>query len=639
MAHERGDRLVESLTLRDEFTQLRWLFGTNSMRLASTCSVAGAVLLVIVIAWGLNRGFDFSDEGLYVSRFAEPAEASPLWQYERLLLPLIPGDSPGIVGLRALRLLLTLVSATTLGIGLWLWTERWYWLEQYRSRTCVGWIGTATLGALLSYSYFPIALSYNSVTLIILMLVIGLGLAVISGLQEGRIVRLGRFGRYVWLVSLGGVGFFACAMIFVKFTSGIVLVVVLTGVIPVLAVGRGHRPFALLGVVGVMAVGALLMLVYFTLTGSSVSTWIGELRLAVANLQSHHPSILLRMYGSNIVRAMWDGVWKLVALPIGGYVLIRLYSASAFSTTRVRSMTLGIYGVLVTYSFVTVWRLEWFKSGASHQAQASYPHVVMMLSFVAMLVAVLEWRDVVRVTGTVEGRAVLVVGGVLWAMPFIGAVGTGNSILLQSVQYYAGWFGLYLLIAIFIGLRSGRQWFGAVMLLATFALCIAQTLHGFVYSPYRQAASLTEQELPLEFAAGETMKLDATTREFVVAIRDVIAEKTSFRQGDPMIASDRMPGLVYVLGGRTPGAKWYVQTDPVRNCYNLSRAHTLDSNRLIVLSPNAMKLHDGFVGCLQARGVDFPGGYVNLGSFEHPLGGQRVSVLVPKAMRLDNGAP
>ena len=44
-----------------------------------------------------------------------------------------------------------------------------------------------------------------------------------------------------------------------------------------------------------------------------------------------------------------------------------------------------------------------------------------------------------------------------------------------------------------------------------------------------------------------------------------------FEPGDPVIALDFMPGLVYAVGGRSPGFPFYVFDKPEQNCWAIER--------------------------------------------------------------------
>ena len=45
-----------------------------------------------------------------------------------------------------------------------------------------------------------------------------------------------------------------------------------------------------------------------------------------------------------------------------------------------------------------------------------------------------------------------------------------------------------------------------------------------------------------------------------------------FEPGDPVIALDFMPGLVYALGGHSPGFPFFAADKPAQNCWAIERA-------------------------------------------------------------------
>ncbi|RIW12266.1 hypothetical protein D0X99_19480 [Algoriphagus lacus] len=123
---------------------------------------ASAILVVFMIMAGLNRGFDISDEGLYVL-LADPLQANVagIFNYD-LLLKLnyqLFGYSFSLVELRFLRLLLYLAGAWAL-IGFWKNVA-----EEHKLDWSHFWI--LCLGIFSGYAFLPPTLSYNSLTVVL----------------------------------------------------------------------------------------------------------------------------------------------------------------------------------------------------------------------------------------------------------------------------------------------------------------------------------------------------------------------------------------------------------------------------------------------------------------------------------------
>ena len=79
------------------------------------------LLLTATVLWGLNKGFDFTDEGLYILTLTEPSQSLPYFKYGVILKGLFGWLKPGIVFYRSLRLVLTLVLGLLLGNSFIAW--------------------------------------------------------------------------------------------------------------------------------------------------------------------------------------------------------------------------------------------------------------------------------------------------------------------------------------------------------------------------------------------------------------------------------------------------------------------------------------------------------------------------------------
>lgn len=119
-------------------------------------------LSIAIILAGINRGFDFSDEGLYVF-LSDPDQANEggIFNYDLLfkILQKLFGIEFGIIGLRFIRLFSYLAAAWALGI---FWkninSEKEISFEVYL---------LAVLGLFSGYAFLPSNLSYNSISVVL----------------------------------------------------------------------------------------------------------------------------------------------------------------------------------------------------------------------------------------------------------------------------------------------------------------------------------------------------------------------------------------------------------------------------------------------------------------------------------------
>lgn len=128
--------------------------------------LAGAsILCVVMVIFGINRGFDYSDEGLYVM-LADPFQenVAGIFNYD-LFFKLVhhsTGYSFSIVELRILRLL-------SYFAGAWALASFWKNISgEQKIRFEIFWI--SCLGLFAGYAFLPPTLSYNSLAVVLVCL-------------------------------------------------------------------------------------------------------------------------------------------------------------------------------------------------------------------------------------------------------------------------------------------------------------------------------------------------------------------------------------------------------------------------------------------------------------------------------------
>lgn len=119
------------------------------------------ISMAILVA-GINRGFDFSDEGLYVF-LADPEQANfgGIFNYDLVfkLLHQLFGIEFGIIGLRIIRLFSYFAGAWTLAV---------FWRNANSEKSISSEIYLlALLGLIAGYGFLPSSLSYNSISVVL----------------------------------------------------------------------------------------------------------------------------------------------------------------------------------------------------------------------------------------------------------------------------------------------------------------------------------------------------------------------------------------------------------------------------------------------------------------------------------------
>lgn len=191
------------------------------------------------------------------------------------------------------------------------------------------------------------------------------------------------------------------------------------------------------------------------------------------------------------------------------------------------------------------------RAGASSFSRVGSNVVAEVLWLTAAGLIVCPWRDWLRF----GFRPLEALGLVL--TPFILGFGTASA-LGDYVGHGALFFQLVGLGIVGVLLRQG----------VSRPLLIAFLFLGTILNLFRAEASLRDQfrtapmhecVFPWPSPNGGMIYLDAEKARFLGDLQAKLREQ-GFRLGDPIVAIGDMPGVVYFVGGYSPGANWYPAT-------------------------------------------------------------------------------
>ncbi len=136
--------------------------------------------------------------------------------------------------------------------------------------------------------------------------------------------------------------------------------------------------------------------------------------------------------------------------------------------------------------------------------------------------------------------------------------------------------------------------------------------------PYRVNDLRTQKER-VKLPRGEGLLFDEETAGFLSRTWDIIDERTSFRQGDPIIEFDDLPGLVYLFGGVSPGNAWYNRSVK-KSCFSLKISSLSDRelSRSLILMRGKPRFSEELKDCMKERGIDIDR-YEVMGGVESPF--------------------
>jgi len=173
---------------------------------------------------------------------------------------------------------------------------------------------------------------------------------------------------------------------------------------------------------------------------------------------------------------------------------------------------------------------------------------------------------------------------------------------------------LILLISCWISKKLQNNFYVNIFSLIIGIFAFTQTVHGYVYSPYRLNSDLfhqTEDVSQLRKLVG--LKIETQSKDFILSINKIVQEKTKFSEGDPVIEIVNLPGIVFSLGGVSPGNSWYSPKYSSTNCYYLRMTNVEILNKTLLFLYSDKRISGDFKNCLNEQGINYPNGYSKIG--------------------------
>lgn len=573
-------------------------------------------IVSLFMMWAIQRGLDITDESMYLLSSQNPADVKfGLTTYYLYTSFLFHAVGQNIIALRFVQLVMTIIGGTVFYIGL----NRF--ISQYQIKTYqfffdkVSVISFICLGAMFAYFWFLPSPSYNSLNSF--ALIVSSGLLLSLPVDSGKISGCSNLKSWFILFSIGlciGLSFF------VKFTTGILLFLLYSAFICISAKqGIKNKVYYLLIILSGLSIWILF---HFIFIQSPVLWWrylSNGLQLVAAMSSGHNASSLIRYIheaGSLGKSALYD-FWALHLMILVGLTFIHFLKKNIKNSVNLISVLLGVVFTIAVALSVSH---HLYLGGQSHYFDLSrfYLSWLMLLS-----TAVIAGFGYNKSNGLIIPKQqlsqLLIVGVMLFTLPFAGAIGTRNQIYINMILNMAPWFGLLLLLATLLSWLHRIQWIAPALCVLFSLFACAQIVTGCLFDPYRLLSGLSGQtQATLIGHPATTLKLDPVTSEYFTQIR-VLAHKNGFKPGNDVIGLYDLPGVVFALGGRSPALPWYFgnpRLSPAAAAETaLSRA---DRDRLKQAFILQTSKSDRIMPDLGKFGLKFPSGYTLCGEVNNP---------------------
>lgn len=579
------------------------------------------ISMMVVLVWGMNKGFDFSDEGFSLLSLTNGQEQGmEIMPVYVVLQKLFSAFNPGVVFYRLLRLMLFLTGMAIFVTGLISYLRRIAPETNWPLFSIT--YPIAVLCGLINYSIFYQSLSYNSLTFILILIASGF---LLKSLSHSGNASQNRVSLLQMAVGL------SCGILFqVKLSSGILLSVASLFLLVTSIPEKEKRKFILETIV-VFVSGFSVSLLLLYVAGSSPVEFAANFKMASAILPGHQFSQLLEVYRDDLEKNFLDVIMYHKSFLLMPVVLWLMYR---YEFMKMFVLTVIFCCILLIMKFIDQ---GWYKSGMEGISSASMVYILLIWFYIVFIL--MEFIFILMIKKNKPTTSSLLrswpVFLLLFFCPFAASAGTNNPISVHITQFLFFWI---ILLLIFIKIIADQncltKFVSALLALMLLLMVSAQFLYGYIRSPYRLNQALNHQTIKLEAGTRSgSLLLDETTCNFVNTIMNILKQH-GYHDGDyHALSLYSYPGLVYLSGANSPGAAWYFsdgyEGNDKANCFMISKTKMADLKRTVIFLDNYEPVSAEFSECLKSKGILFPENYFCADSVVVPDSAAYLKIYLP----------
>jgi hypothetical protein len=515
--------------------------------------VAVSSTWIVTAARSVGYGLDITDEGYYLLSYrwwsSNPLALTGIQYIYGPIFQLLHWD---IERLRIFRLVTVVLGHLFFG-----WSfMRWLRVRRPDAPKTRLWefAGIATILAAggMTYSWLPVSPAYNDVILLGALAGVSCVLWAATAIEQNQ-------KPPIWALTLAGV--VISVMVLAKWSSIVVLTLIVVAAIVVLsaqgsqAIARGIV-WALAGATGTAVVVQLLVV---SLT-DAIPGILAVNRFIASN--SYTPATLVQMY--------WTTGTKLVGETFKEHYLLFVAAAVAVAVRGrnpvLRTATWLLAGAGLAWSVH-----EAIDKGGLHGGPVNNGKFQVTL-LAAVLVAVITTIVAVitrQWTPGKENPRSWVILGLLTVLPFVQAFGTNTAIYTIGFNAFAAWAAV--MIAVLTSIDKAPLVARTTTALVTVAALVAVgsiSYGGQILNPYRSPPR-SDLTTSTKLKPLGDLKLAADTAAQYTAL-DALLKPYTTPSGRPIIALDKMAGIVLLLRGRPFGEAWIAPKERERTAAGIT---------------------------------------------------------------------
>lgn len=529
--------------------------------------------VISVIIWTCYHGLDMSDESYYYLGYAYYNNSPDLSgdSFHLIFTRFFSTLNLSLPELRLLRLFLTVFANCILYLGLQKIIDNKIKVEKFL------FFNILLSGMLLSYAWAPLALSYNSMSSILISLIVGLWILNVKANKVSSQILYSFF-----------LGTLFTILFFVKITN-IILLPLLTisniyyWLFKENSFNRDKLKFAAIFAV-MLFIGMLVALQMISQGLSLIIPTLNNhitpyLEISKSN-SSHSIDKLLLSYYSNF---KW--VLKKLMLPvimiIVTFFTLKLNLFKFMDVTKYRSSNLfKIFSALI---FIPTLILnDYWIGGTSNSQRILICYIIIWV--ICLLNQLLENKKI----------DVLLIFGLL-IVPLSGAFGSGNDPSKQFIFY-----AVFIFLGIYMSIYSIRNIYYRYSVLSILVLLSSsQVISAIIFHPYRQTR-LTQCDYKLQTTGSlNGLRVDKETLKLHEELAFLEENESKY-----IFTYSIQAGMTMLTNKIPYSLTWLNQTDIETICSVIYKSKIKPRN-IIFLLPSEFPLEEKVISCLENSGINF----------------------------------
>lgn len=583
------------------------------------------LLLVIFIAglriWGLNKGFNITDEAYAVLGYEPLQERLEVVSvFHRIVYKLLGWLEPSLIAYRALGQSLTVFAASFFAFGFCYWLNKIYkFKEQPFSYLFIllffilgGFVIDYDRHNILNYDVINNALNLTQASLVLILI----------SQETEKIIKSWKF-KLGWLA----VGFLVAFQFLNKATSAIAFIIILVSLLIFYKKNVNIKVQYYLVIGSFFVLGGLLgLLTYFVMFQDFwqyQELLFRQLAYSLERDYSIKGDYTLENPSSPLITKITKN-FKIIIVGIAGGIATFALAKFSFSLdylkdskkARLLKVLVWLSSVFIFWALINVWQWHLIQK---INITVYYPLIFIFLLIILAAAFSNKFFNLFNSKNYTNFSKIAPVSIFLFFLPFVAAIGTSTSIRQLAARNIIPWLALIIILLTVLSNIQKAKNFIYVFSLSMILWLGIKISYTQVYQPYKLVENRLQQTESIDFVQPHArgLKVDPPTAKFLQQL-DQIVNQTGYNVGDPIIALHDMPGLVYLLGGVSPGAPWYFSTyekSSVRTCNNILYSDFAPSKAIFLINSDVAPQ---VLNCLKTVGINFPEDYQKVGEVNDP---------------------